>query len=135
VEEFIDRLSTSASLDRAAAQRAAFTFLNIAKRHLSASVATDLFHALPDAKAFIEQGGEQPRPASGLEEMMSSAIKNALGVEDPLVAIIGDLKAAGLTSNQALLAGQEFLRFAQEKAGPSVIARMTDEIPGLRRIN
>lgn len=66
---------------------------------------------------------------------MSAAMRNVFGYEDPIIAVLNDAKAAGLTSRQALLAGQAFLDFARQKAGSAVVDRITDEIPGLGRLN
>lgn len=135
MEDFIDRLSMTASLERPAARRATQAILKIAKQHLSEPLATDLFHALPGAFALAGEASQHQTPSSGIEEMMFSAMKNVLGVEDPFVTLISGLKAEGLTSAQALLTGQAFLEFAHEKAGPLVMERITNEIPGLRRLN
>ncbi|MDZ4792028.1 MAG: hypothetical protein SGJ17_12605 [Hyphomicrobiales bacterium] len=138
MDEFIDRLTAAANIDRQSALRVTQIFLRMATVHLSAPVSFSLFKALPGAFDLTDEQTHLQRRltiASGIEGMMLSAMKNALGYEDPLIAMLADVKAAGLKSGQALLAGQEFLKFAEEKAGSQVLRRVTDKIPGLRRLN
>lgn len=138
MDEFIDRLTVAASIERSDALRVTRIFLKMAKMHLSAPLSSDLLSALPGALELLKGQiylQKSPATASGIEEMMLSAIKNALGREDPLIAMLADVKAAGLTSGQALAAGQEFLKFAEEKAGRQILRRVTDEIPGLGRLS
>lgn len=138
MDEFIDQLAISANLRRAEARLVTQSFLKMADQYLSEPLAADLFHALPGARVLLDDDSlahGSDKPASGIEAMMAGAMKNAFGYDDPLITVLSDAKAAGLTHGQTLIAGQAFLDFARRKAGPTVIQRITDEIPGLSRIN
>lgn len=138
MDDFINQLAISANLERADARLVTQSFLRMADRHLSGPLAADLFQALPGARGLLDENSvalEAEKPASGIEAMMSGAMKNAFGHEDPLITVLNDAKAAGLTYGQTLIAGQAFLDFARQKAGATVLQRITNEIPGLSRIN
>ncbi|MDX2263569.1 MAG: hypothetical protein NW215_01170 [Hyphomicrobiales bacterium] len=127
-------MKTSAALDAASARRVTEVFIRLARRHLSEPVLGDLLTALPGAAA-VNGETAHAAPATDIERMMAGAMANALGLEDPILTLMADLKAAGLTSHQALVAGRTFLDFTRDKAGPTVAERVTAEIPGLRRLN
>jgi hypothetical protein len=71
---------------------------------------------------------------SGIGAMMFAAMKNVLGVADPIVSAVAELKSAGLTSHQALQTGITYMTFVRERAGDEVVKEMIEEIPGLGRL-
>lgn len=107
----------------------------MAQEHLSPHLVKTVFSAIPGSSALVNAHRPAHKPASGIEAMMSGAMRNVLGVSDPLATALGELKAAGLSSAQALQAGLVFLAFIREKAGQDVVKQMADEIPGLSRLH
>jgi hypothetical protein len=136
VQHLIETLAAIPGLKPGQAHDVAQILLRMSRNHLSPALARDLFATMPGAEALVEDAERASRKAhDGIEAMMSEAMRNVLGVADPLATALGELKAAGLNSSQALLAGRSFVKFAHERAGKEIAARMKDEIPGLSRLS
>ncbi len=114
---------------------AALALLRMANAYFSPALRDSLFKAIPGADAVAAYGTEIAVPSSGIEAMMSDAMKNVLGIKDPLVSTLTELKAVGLDSSQALSAGRIFLNFVRDQAGIEIVKQMASEIPGLSRLS
>lgn len=134
----LDNLSSSLDkvpgLDGAKRRAAAQTLLRIAHEYFSPRLRESFFEALPGADRIMVERTETVSPPSGIEAMVASALQNVLGIRDPLVSALAELKAAGLNSSQALSAGRIFLQFVNDRAGTEILRQMAEEIPGLSRL-
>lgn len=94
-----------------------------------------IFAAIPGGEKLAARGHPaEVDPVGGIRAMMLAAMHNVLGVSDPIVSAVNELKTVGLTSHQTLLTGYAFVAFVRERAGEEVVEAMVEELPGLGRL-
>jgi hypothetical protein len=107
----------------------------ITRDSFSPELSAKIFAVIPGGEELAEKAElGADTPMHGIGAMMFVAMRNVLGVSDPIVSAVTELKSAGLTSHQALETGFTFMTFIRERAGEKAVEEMVEEIPGLGRL-
>jgi hypothetical protein len=107
----------------------------ITRDSFSPELSAKIFAVIPGGEELAEEAElGADTPMHGIGAMMFVAMRNVLGVSDPIVSAVTELKSAGLSSHQALETGTTFMTFIRERAGEKVVEEMIEEIPGLGRL-
>jgi hypothetical protein len=125
-----------ADFDRHGGEEIAQILMCITRDSFSPELSAKIFAAIPGGEEMADKAElGSDTPMSGIGGMMFLAMKNVLGVADPIVSAVTELKSAGLSSHQALETGVIFMTFVRERAGSEIVAEMIEEIPGLGRLS
>jgi hypothetical protein len=123
MEELIARVTQATGLDQATAKKAIGLILGFLKKEGPQDEVNQLLAALPGADdAMVEAG--QGGGGGGLMGMMG-----AMG--GGVMALGGQLMAAGVSMGQMQPLGKELFAYGREKAGEDVMGPIVGAIPGL----
>jgi len=118
MDELLARVTQATGLDAATATKAIGIILNFLKKEGPPAEVSQLLAAMPGAEAAMAQseGG-----GGGMMGMMGSGV----------MALGGQLMAAGVSMGQMQPLGRELFAFGREKAGEDVMGPIVGSIPGL----
>lgn len=119
MDELIARVSQSVGIDAALARRAVGIILAFLKKEGPPAEVDQLVAALPGAEAAMAEAGES---SGGVMGMMGGGGIMALG---------GQLMAAGLSMGQIQTLGRELFAYGREKAGEDAMGPIVGAIPGM----
>jgi hypothetical protein len=122
MEELLARITTKTGLDQATARKAIAIILGYLKKEGPPSEVNRLLAAMPGAEDAIADAGQSGGGA--LSGMMSS-------MGGGVMALGGQLMAAGVSMGQMQPLGQELFAYGREKAGEDTMGAIVGSIPGL----
>ena len=122
MEELLARITTKTGLDQATARKAIAIILGYLKKEGPPNEVNQLLAAMPGAEDVIADAGQSGGGA--LSGMMSS-------MGGGVMALGGQLMAAGVSMGQMQPLGQELFAYGREKAGEDVMGAIVGSIPGL----
>lgn len=125
MEELIDRLQRKVGISRDAATRAVDVVIEFISREAPPDTIAELDAAIPGLRDLAA-----PLPA----ETTVLAGTRHFGGMARLMVVADKMMAAGLTMSQVQEATHEVMDFARERAGPDLVERIVQAIPGLRQI-
>jgi hypothetical protein len=123
MEELIARVTQATGLDQATAKKAIGLILGFLKKEGPPNEVNQLIAALPGADDAMLQAGEGGG-GGGLMGMMGS-------MGGGVMALGGQLMAAGVSMGQMQPLGKELFSYGREKAGEDVMGPIVGAIPGL----
>ena len=123
MEELIARVTQATGLDQATAKKAIGLILGFLKKEGPPNEVNQLIAALPGADDAMLQAGEGGG-GGGLMGMMGS-------MGGGVMALGGQLMAAGVSMGQMQPLGKELFSYGREKAGEDVMGPIVGSIPGL----
>ena len=122
MDELLARITAKTGLDQATARKAIAIILGYLKREGPPNEVNRLLAAMPGAEDVIADAGQSGR--GGLTGMISS-------MGGGVMALGGELMAAGVSMGQMQPLGQELFAYGREKAGEDVMGAIVGSIPGL----
>lgn len=122
MEELLARITTKTGLDQATARKAIAIILGYLKKEGPPKEVNQLLAAMPGAEDAIADAGQSGGGA--LSGMMSS-------MGGGVMALGGQLMAAGVSMGQMQPLGQELFAYGREKAGEDTMGAIVGSIPGL----
>jgi hypothetical protein len=122
MDELLARITAKTGLDQATARKAIAIILGYLKKEGPPNEVNRLLAALPGAEDVIADAGQSG--GGGLTGMISS-------MGGGMMALGGQLRAAGVSMGQMQPLGNELLAYAREKAGEDVVGAIVGSIPGL----
>jgi hypothetical protein len=123
MEELLTRVTQTTGLDQATARKAIGIILSFLKKEGPADEVNQLLAAMPGAEDAMAQTGEG---GGGLMGMMGS-------MGGGVMALGGQLMAAGVSMGQMQPLGRELFAYGREKAGEDVMGPIVGSIPGLQQ--
>lgn len=121
MEELIARVTQRTGLEAATARKAIGIILAYLQKEGPTEEVNRLIEALPGAMDAIAQAGGG---GGGVSSMMTS-------MGGGVMALGGQLMAAGVSMGQMQPLGQELFAYGREKAGEDVMGSIVGSIPGL----
>ena len=125
MEDLIARVSAAAGIEPDVAQKSIGIILNFLRKEGPSGAVAQVMQGLPGAEAAADAAASESGGGGlmgGLAGMMGSG---------GLMALAGQLSAAGLGMGEMQAVGKELFAAAQEKAGPDAIGEIAASIPGL----
>lgn len=125
MEDLIARVSAAAGIEPDVAQKSIGIILNFLRKEGPSGAVAQVMQGLPGAEAAADAAASESGGGGlmgGLAGMMGSG---------GLMALAGQLSAAGLGMGEMQAVGKELFAAAQEKAGPDAIGEIAGSIPGL----
>jgi hypothetical protein len=122
MEELLARITAKTGLDQATARKAIAIILGYLKKEGPPNEVNRLLAAMPGAEEVIADAGQSG--GGGLSGMISS-------MGGGVMALGGQLMAAGVSMGQMQPLGQELFAYGREKAGEDTMGAIVGSIPGL----
>jgi hypothetical protein len=122
MEELVQRVSAAAGVDAETATKAIGLVLAFLKKEGPQLQIGQLIAALPGADELI----------ASTASTSGGGIMGIIG-GGGLMALAGQLTAAGLDMGQMQAVGKELFAYAREKAGDDVVGEIAASVPGLRQ--
>jgi hypothetical protein len=122
MEELLARITAQTGLDQATARKAIAIILGYLKKEGPPNEVNQLLAAMPGAEDVIADADQSGGGA--LSGMMSS-------MGGGVMALGGQLMAAGVSMGQMQPLGRELFAYGREKAGEDVMGPIVGSIPGL----
>ena len=122
MEELLARITGKTGLDQATARKAVAIILGYLKKEGPPNEVNQLLAAMPGAEDVIADADKSG--GGGLTGMISS-------MGGGVMALGGQLMAAGVSMGQMQPLGQELFAYGREKAGEDVMGPIVGSIPGL----
>ena len=122
MEELLARITAQTGLDQATARKAIAIILGYLKKEGPPNEVNQLLAAMPGAEDVIADAGQSG--GGSLSGMMSS-------MGGGVMALGGQLMAAGVSMGQMQPLGRELFAYGREKAGEDVMGPIVGSIPGL----
>ena len=126
MEDLITRISAAAGVAPDVAQKSIGIILNFLRKEGPPGAVAQVMQGLPGAEAAADAAASE---ASGGGLM--GGLGSMMGGGGGLMALAGQLSAAGLGMGEMQAVGKELFAAAQEKAGPDAIGEIAGAIPGL----
>ena len=123
MEELLARITQQTGLDQATARKAIAIILAYLKKEGPPNEVGQLLAAMPGAEDVIADAGNVGG-GGGLTGMMTS-------MGGGVMALGGQLMAAGVSMGQMQPLGRELFAYGREKAGEDVMGAIVGSIPGL----
>ena len=123
MEELLPRITQQTGLDQATARKAIAIILAYLKKEGPPNEVGQLLAAMPGAEDVIADAGNVGG-GGGLTGMMTS-------MGGGVMALGGQLMAAGVSMGQMQPLGRELFAYGREKAGEDVMGAIVGSIPGL----
>jgi hypothetical protein len=125
MEELLARVTQATGLDQATAKKAIGIILGFLKKEGPPNEVNQLLAAMPGSDdALLLAGETSGGGGGGLTGMMSS-------MGGGVMALGGQLMAAGVSMGQMQPLGKELFAYGREKAGEDVMGPIVGSIPGL----
>jgi hypothetical protein len=125
MEELLARVTQATGLDQATAKKAIGLILGFLKKEGPPNEVNQLLAALPGSDdAMVLAGENSGGGGGGLMGMVSS-------MGGGVMALGGQLMAAGVSMGQMQPLGKELFAYGREKAGEDVMGPIVGSIPGL----
>jgi hypothetical protein len=125
MEELLARVTQATGLDQATAKKAIGIILGFLKKEGPPNEVNQLLAAMPGSDDALLLAGETSGSGSGgLTGMMTS-------MGGGVMALGGQLMAAGVSMGQMQPLGKELFAYGREKAGEDVMGPIVGSIPGL----
>jgi hypothetical protein len=124
MEELIARVTQASGLDQATAKKAIGIILGFLKKEGPPDEVNRLFAAMPGAEDAMVDAGEAGGGGGGLMGMVTS-------MGGGVMALGGQLMAAGVSMGQMQPLGRELFAYGREKAGEDVMGTIVGAVPGL----
>lgn len=124
MDELIARISAAAGLDAATATKAIGIVFAFLRKEAPAEDVAAMFAALPGAEALAD--AEAGAKSGGV----MGAIGGLMG-GGGIMALAGQLGAAGLSMDQMSTLGRELFAYGREKAGEDRMGAIVGAVPGL----
>ena len=124
MEELLTRITQKTGLEHATARKAVGIILAYLKKEGPPNEVNQLFAAMPGAEDVIKDTNSEGGGGGGLMGMMGS-------MGGGVMALGGQLMAAGVSMGQMQPLGQELFAFGREKAREDVMGGIVGSIPGL----
>ncbi len=124
MEELIARVTQATGLDQATAKKAIGIILGFLKKEGPPNEVNQLLAALPGADDAMLMAGENSGGGGGLMGMVGS-------MGGGVMALGGQLMAAGVSMGQMQPLGKELFAYGREKAGEDVMGPIVGSVPGL----
>ena len=118
MDELVERLMTTADLDRPHAEKAIGIILDFLVKEGPADKVQQLMEGMPGSERLLRAAQEEP--AGGM-----------LGGMGGLMGAANRLMGAGLSMGQVQTVTREFIAFSREKAGEDAVGEVVGAIPGL----
>lgn len=125
MEELLTRVTQATGLDQATARKAIGIILAFLKKEGPEAEVNQLLAAMPGAEEAVAQAGGG-NGGGGLMGMVGS-------MGGGVMALGGQLMAAGVSMGQMQPLGRELFAFGREKAGEDVMGPIVGSIPGLQQ--
>jgi hypothetical protein len=127
MDELIAQIATKAGLDIATARQAAGIVLAFLQKEAPPEELSKLFAALPGAETLaLTEGGNAG--GGGIMGALGGLMGGGGG---GLMALAGQLGAAGLSMDQMQTLGHELYAYGREKAGEDTMGAIIGAVPGL----
>ena len=126
MEDLITRVSAAAGIEPNVAQKSIGIILNFLRKEGPSGAVAQVMQGLPGAQAAADAAASD----SGGGGLMGG-LAGMMGGGGGLMALAGQLSAAGLGMGEMQAVGKELFAAAQEKAGPDAIGAIAGAIPGL----
>ena len=124
MEELLGRVTQATGLDQSTAKKAIGLILGFLKKEGPPNEVNQLLAALPGADDAMLMAGENSGGGGGLMGMVGS-------MGGGVMALGGQLMAAGVSMGQMQPLGKELFAYGREKAGEDVMGPIVGSIPGL----
>jgi hypothetical protein len=125
MEELLARVTQATGLDQATAKKAIGIILGFLKKEGPPNEVNQLLAAMPGSDdALLLAGETSGSGGGGLTGMMTS-------MGGGVMALGGQLMAAGVSMGQMQPLGKELFAYGREKAGEDVMGPIVGSIPGL----
>jgi hypothetical protein len=125
MEELLARVTQATGLDQATAKKAIGIILGFLKKEGPPNEVNQLLAAMPGSDdALLLAGETSGSGGGGLTGMISS-------MGGGVMALGGQLMAAGVSMGQMQPLGKELFAYGREKAGEDVMGQIVGSIPGL----
>jgi hypothetical protein len=128
MEELVARLTAVAGVDAATAEKATAIILAFLDKEAPADAISRLLDAIPGARDLVNAELNAEGGGGGVLGMLGGMFGGGGG---GISALGGQLMGVGLDLGQMQAIGKELFSFAAEKAGPDVVGRIVNEVPGL----
>jgi len=125
MEELIARVTQASGLDQATAKKAIGIILGFLKKEGPPDEVNRLLAAMPGAEDAMVEAGEASGGGGGLMGMVVTSMGGGV------MALGGQLMAAGVSMGQMQPLGRELFAYGREKAGEDVMGAIVGAVPGL----
>jgi hypothetical protein len=123
MEELIARITQATGLEASTATKATGIILAFLKKEGPATEVNQLLAAIPGSEAVVAESGSG---GGGLMGMIG-------GMGGGVMALGGQLMAAGVSMGQMQPLGRELFAYGREKAGEDVMGAIVGAVPGLNQ--
>jgi hypothetical protein len=128
MDELIAKLTQTAGIDAATAQKAVGIILNFLRKQAPAEHVDQAVAAIPGAQ---EAADRQALAQEGGIGGAIAGLGGLMGGDGGLMVLAGQLTSAGLSMGQMQAVGKTLFAHVREKAGEDVVGGIVGAVPGL----
>lgn len=139
MQDFIQNVTSRLGLSQEQAQSAASSILNLLQQHLTPEEFGQLQEKLPGSDEVMQQAPSEAapseQPAGGPGGLVQSVLQTVGASGGATGAITGFLGKTGLNGSQISGFVSMFLDYLREKAGPGMVDKILQQVPGLHALS